>query len=155
VVLVGLLLWPIGLLTGDDGGDKGSSQASASETGSKRPAGVVVVLGQGKQRAVQVQASGLVPSTQKFAYQFWLYDSQRRARSLGAQVANRNGVLRAVGILPAGFEKYRSFDLSREPIGGPKAHSGQSVLRGAMPRLRQVQGNQITTLGTAVLSPPG
>jgi hypothetical protein len=154
VVLVAVLLWPVGLLTGDDDGSSGSTPANASNTGPKRPAGVVVVLGQGKQRAVQVQASGLVPSTQQFAYQFWLYDSRGRARSLGAQVANQNGVLQAVGTLPADFEKYRYFDLSREPIGGPKAHSGQSVLRAAMPRLAKVQGNKITTLGTAVLSPP-
>ena len=39
--------------------------------------------------AVQVQATGLEPSTQKFAYQFWLYDSKGKARSLGAQVTDQ------------------------------------------------------------------
>ncbi len=155
VALVAILLWPVGLLTGDDNdGDGGSDQAVApAATGT--PAGAAVVLGQGKQRAVQVQATGLVPSTKQFAYQFWLYDSKGNARSLGAQVTDKNGTLQAVGSLPAGFEKYRYFDLSQEPIGGPKGHSGQSVLRGRIPPLSQPgASNKVTRLGQVVLSPP-
>ena len=114
-----------------------------------------MVLGQGKQRAVQVQATGLPPSTQQFAYQFWLYDSKNNAKSLGAQVTDKNGTLQAVGTLPAGFEKYRYFDLSKEPIGGPKGHSGVSVLRGRMPPLAQPgASNKVTRLGQVVLTPP-
>ena len=117
--------------------------------------GAAVVLGQGKQRAVQVQATGLPPSTQQFAYQFWLYDSKGNARSLGAQVTDKEGTLQAVGNLPDGFEKYRYFDLSQEPIGGPKGHSGQSVLRGRIPPLSKPgASNKVTRLGQVVLSPP-
>ena len=157
VALVALLLWPVGLLTGDDDGDGGGSdQAAAPATaGSGTPAGAAVVLGQGKQRAVQVQATGLPPSTQQFAYQFWLYDSKGNARSLGAQVTDKDGTLQAVGNLPDGFEKYRYFDLSQEPIGGPKGHSGQSVLRGRIPPLSKPgASNKVTRLGQVVLSPP-
>ena len=115
----------------------------------------MVVLGQGTQRAVQVQATGLDPSTQKFAYQFWLYDNKGNARSLGAQVTDQNGTLQAIGNLPKGFEKYRYFDLSREAIGGNTGHSGQSVLRGRMPTIGKVKGNKkITRLGQVVLAPP-
>jgi Anti-sigma-K factor rskA len=154
VALVAILLWPIGLLTGDDDDGGGSDQAAVpAATGT--PAGAAVVLGQGKQRAVQVQATGLVPSTKQFAYQFWLYDSKGNARSLGAQVTDKNGTLQAVGSLPDGFEKYRYFDLSQEPIGGPKGHSGQSVLRGRIPPLSKPgASNKVTRLGQVVLSPP-
>ena len=114
-----------------------------------------MVLGQGKQRAVQVQATGLTPSTQQFAYQFWLYDSKGKAKSLGAQVTDKNGTLQAVGILPAGFENYRYFDLSREPIGGPKGHSGHSVLQrdGCLRSLKPGATNKVTRLGQVVLDP--
>ncbi len=155
-ILVAVLLWPIGLLTGGDDNNGGSDQAATTAAaGSGTPAGAAVVLGQGTQRAVQVQATGLVPSTQQFAYQFWLYDSQGNAKSLGAQVTDKNGTLQAVGTLPAGFEKYRYFDLSREPISGPKGHSGQSVLRGRMPPLAQPgAAKKVSKLGQVVLTPP-
>jgi hypothetical protein len=154
VALVAVLLWPIGVLTGDDGdgGGSGADTTAAASTGN--PAGAAVILGQGDQRAVQVQATGLEPSTRDFAYQFWLYDSQGKAKSLGAQVTDKNGTLTAIGVLPKGFEKYRYFDLSREPLKGDAGHSGQSVLRGAMPKLAQVNGNKVTRLGQVVLSPP-
>ena len=154
LVLVAVLLWPIGVLTGDDD-DGGSDTAAAGPAGSGNPAGAAVILGQGTQRAVQVQATGLPPSTQKFAYQFWLYDSEGKARSLGAQVTDQSGTLQAIGNLPKGFAQYRYFDLSKEPIGGPAGHSGDSVLRGGMPRLAKVEGDKkITRLGQVVLKPP-
>jgi hypothetical protein len=154
LLLVAVLLWPIGVLTGDDD-EGGSDDTTAAAAGSGNPAGAAVILGQGTQRAVQVQATGLPPSTQKFAYQFWLYDSQGKARSLGAQVTDQSGTLQAIGNLPKGFASYRYFDLSKEPIGGPEGHSGESVLRGAMPRLAKVEGNKkITRLGQVVLRPP-
>jgi hypothetical protein len=156
-ILLAVLVWPIGLLTGgdDSSGSSGQAAAAPASVGSGTPAGAAVVLGQGKQRAVQVQATGLVPSTQQFAYQFWLYDSQGKAKSLGAQVTDKKGTLQAVGYLPAGFERYRYFDLSREPIGGPKGHSGQSVLRGRMPPLAQPSAaNKVSRLGQVVLTPP-
>ena len=155
LLLVAVLLWPIGVLTGDDDDGGGSDTAAAAGAGSGNPAGAAVILGQGTERAVQVQATGLEPSTQKFAYQFWLYDNKNKARSLGAQVTDQNGTLQAIGNLPEGFEKYRYFDLSREPIGGPAAHSGTSILRGRMPRLASVEGNKkITRMGQVVLAPP-
>ncbi len=155
LVLVAVLLWPIGVLTGDDDDGGGSGTETTAAAGSGNPAGAVVVLGQGTQRAVQVQATGLDPSTQKFAYQFWLYDNKGKARSLGAQVTDQNGTLQAIGNLPNGFEKYRYFDLSREDIGGEEGHSGQSVLRGRMPKIGEAEGNKkITRLGQVVLAPP-
>jgi len=151
VALVAVLLWPIGVLTGDDD-EPATAATTPAATGN--PAGAAVILGQGSQRAVQVQATGLVPSTRTFAYQFWLYDDQGKAKSLGAQVTDKNGNLTAIGNLPAGFEKYRYFDLSREPLKGDAGHSGQSVLRGAMPRIGNVKGKKVTRLGQVLLRPP-
>jgi hypothetical protein len=152
VALVAVLLWPIGVLTGDDDDEPASAATTPAATGN--PAGAAVILGQGAQRAVQVQATGLGPSTRKFAYQFWLYDSQGKAKSLGAQVTDDKGNLAAIGNLPAGFEKYRYFDLSRESLGGDAGHSGESVLRGAMPRIGKVKGKKVTRLGQVLLRPP-
>jgi hypothetical protein len=154
VALVAVLVWPVGVLTGDDGDGGGDESADTAAAGTGNPAGAAVILGQRNQRAVQVQATGLEPSTRKFAYQFWLYDDQGNAKSLGAQVTDNKGNLAAIGVLPNGFEKYRYFDLSREPLGGDAGHSGQSVLRGAMPRIGQVKGTKVTRLGQAVLRPP-
>jgi anti-sigma-K factor RskA len=153
VALVAVLLWPIGVLTGDDDGDNPRAAESASNRPTN-PAGAAVVLGQNDQRAVQVQATGLEPSTRKFAYQFWLYNNQGDAKSLGAQVTDKNGTLAAIGNLPDGFEEYRYFDLSREPLGGDDKHSGDSILRGAMPRIGKVKGNEVTRLGQVVLTQP-
>jgi hypothetical protein len=69
-------------------------------------------------------------------------------------VTDNKGNLAAIGNLPAGFEKYRYFDLSREPLKGDAGHSGQSVLRGTMPRIGKVNGKKVTRLGQVVLSPP-
>jgi hypothetical protein len=154
VALVAVLLWPIGVLTGDDGGGGDDSADTTATAGTGNPAGAAVILGQGNQRAVQVQATGLAPSTRQFAYQFWLYDDQGNAKSLGAQVTDNKGNLAAIGVLPKGFEKYRYFDLSREELKGDAGHSGESILRGAMPKLAQVKGNKVTRLGQVVLKPP-
>jgi Anti-sigma-K factor rskA/Sigma-70, region 4 len=152
LALVAVLLWPIGVLTGD--GDDATETAATTPAATGNPAGAAVILGQGAQRAVQVQATGLEPSTRKFAYQFWLYDNQGKAKSLGAQVTDDKGRLGAIGTLPEGFEKYRYFDLSREALGGDAGHSGESVLRGAMPKIGNVQGKKVTRLGQVVLRPP-
>jgi len=154
VALVAVLLWPIGVLTGDDGGGGDDSADTTATAGTGNPAGAAVILGQGNQRAVQVQATGLDPSTRQFAYQFWLYDDKGNAKSLGAQVTDNKGNLAAIGVLPKGFEKYRYFDLSREELKGDAGHSGESILRGAMPKLAQVKGNKVTRLGQVVLRPP-
>ena len=146
-----VLLWPIGVLTGDDDdGGGGSDTAAAAAAGSGNPAGAAVVLGQGTQRAVQVQATGLAPSTQKFAYQFWLYDSKGKARSLGAQVTDQNGTLQAIGNLPEGFEKYRYFDLSQRADRRRRRRTPASPsCAAAMPQLGERRGRTRRSRGSA------
>jgi Anti-sigma-K factor rskA/Sigma-70, region 4 len=153
LVLVALLLWPIGLLGGGDG-DEGT-QASAPDTAARGAAGIAVFLGQRDQRVIRVDATGL-ESSRRFAYQVWLYNSPRDVKSLGGQVADANGNFQGVNELPKGFQKYRFIDISREPLNDnrTRTHSGQSVLRGAMPRLAAVRGNRAAILGQVVLEPP-
>jgi hypothetical protein len=152
LALAALLLWPIGLLGGD--GDEGT-QASAPESAPRRAAGVAVFLGQREQRVIRVDATGL-QSSRRFAYQVWLYNGPGDVKSLGGQVADATGNFQGISELPKGFERYRFIDISREPLDDnqTQTHSGQSVLRGAMPRLARVKGNRAAILGQVVLEPP-
>jgi hypothetical protein len=158
VILLGLLLWPVGLLTGDD--DEGSEQAAATRQPASRgnAAGIAVVAEQDGRRQVIVQAANLQPTQRGQAYEVWLYNSPEDARSLGAQVTDQSGAYQGAGPLPDNYERYRFVDLSLEPIDRQRAHSGQSVLRGRLGRLRkapgQVREGQPAILGQVVLIPP-
>ena len=50
--------------------------------------------------------------------------------SLGAQQTDQAGIYQGAGPLPADYEKYKYFDISREKIDRKAAHSGTSILRG-------------------------
>jgi hypothetical protein len=156
VILLGLLLWPVGLLTGGDDDEGGSGQAaSGSQRASDRPAGIAVILQQGKQRVLRVDAANLPPSQQRQAYEVWLYNSPDDAKSLGAQVTDQRGRYQGAGPLPSNYTRYRFIDVSAEAIDRNPAHSGTSVLRGRVPKLRRVRaGGQVGLLGQAVLTPP-
>ena len=106
-----------------------------STEGQRNVRGVAVIAQRGGDRQLIVQAQ-LPRNEDGQAYQVWLYNSDGDARSLGAQVADRNGAFQGAGPLPAGFEKYKFIDVSREDIRGDDGHGGDSVLRG---RLDQVQ----------------
>lgn len=153
-VLLAVLVWPVGVLTGGDDGDA-PARANTAAQGDGNPAGLAILYGQKAQRVVQIQATGLPPSDQETVYQLWLYNSQGQVKSLGAQVANASGTFQAAGNLPKDFTNYRFIDLSREPIDKNKKHSGDSVLRGTMPqKLAKVGGNKVVRLGSVELSPP-
>jgi len=163
LVLLLLFVWPspgnMGPLAfGDDskeaasdgGGGGDDTQNAATETrlvgqlaltpvesteGQNNVRGVAVIAQRGGQRQLIVQAQ-LPRNKDGQAYQVWLYNSDGDARSLGAQVADRNGAFQGAGPLPEGFEGFKFIDVSREDIRGDDGHGGDSVLRG---RLDQVQ----------------
>jgi hypothetical protein len=155
VALMAILLWPIGVLTGD-GDDSPGTPAAATQGGSgSEAAGLAVILGQGSVRALSIAATGLEPSTRTSAYEVWLYDSPSKLRSLGKQTTTPDGTFPTSSVrLPKDFAQYRFIDVSREPLGRDTTYSGDSVLRGRMPRLTQVRGNRLTRLGQVVLAPP-
>jgi Anti-sigma-K factor rskA/Sigma-70, region 4 len=161
VILVAVLLWPIGLLTGgadDESGSARKASSTASRTGSGAPAGVAVIAEQDGKRTLVVQAANLRPSQQGQAYEVWLYNSPQDAKSLGAQVTNDKGQYQGAGPLPSDYARYKFVDVSLEPIDRNRAHSGQSVLRGRLGKLKQAPANvkkgQPAILGQVVLLPP-
>jgi hypothetical protein len=156
LALAAVLVWPIGVLTGDDDGGGGSSseQSSTNAQESNRTAGIAVVAQRSKQRQVIVQAT-LPPNQQRQAYEVWLYNSPTDAKSLGAQVTNAQGTYQGAGPLPSDYARYKFIDVSREPIDRNRSHSKQSILRGRMPKLKQARAGsrQAQILGQAVLRP--
>jgi Anti-sigma-K factor rskA/Sigma-70, region 4 len=136
VVLVAVLLWPIGLLTGDDDGDKSGGQgASSSPISTKRQGAAIIAKSKGKTQ-VLVQAQGLKPSTQTTAYQVWLYDSDSKRRSLGATPTDKQGNLQVIGDLPADYKQWKYIDVTSVTVTGEgqdqQVKTGASVLRGIL-----------------------
>jgi hypothetical protein len=163
VILAAVLLWPVGVLTGgrdDDGGTAGGAvtNASSQQTATRGPAGIAIVADRNGKRQLIVQAAGLQPSGQNQAYEVWLYNSRTDAKSIGAQVTDQNGNYQGAGPLPADYAKYRYIDVSREPVNKDPSHSGDSVLRGRVTKLRNPPANrkpgQASILGQVVLTPP-
>jgi hypothetical protein len=157
LLLVIVLLWPIGVLTGSSDNGKKSSNSSAPAAQTGRTAGIAVIAQRGSQRQVIVQAT-LPPNRQREAYEVWLYNSRTDAKSLGAQVTNAQGGYQGAGPLPNDYARFRYIDISREPIDRNRAHSGVSVLRGTLPRLKTPSAskkNQAQILGQVVLRPVG
>jgi hypothetical protein len=135
VVLVAVLLWPIGLLTGDDG-DKGGSKASASTPISKKRQGSAIIARSKGKVQILVQAQGLPPSTKTTAYQVWLYDSDSKRKSLGATATDTKGNLQVVGALPPGYKSWKYIDITAVKVTGTgnnqQVQTGASVLRGLL-----------------------
>ena len=150
LLLLGLLVWPIGLLTGDDddggGGDNGGEQADEPnvlgqlllrpQSGERGAVGIGLITEQDGERSLLVQARGLRPTRQGQAYEVWLFNSPRDAVSMGAQLTDRQGNYQGAGRLPADYEKYEFLDISRESVDQNAAHSGDSVLRGRLDALQ-------------------
>jgi Anti-sigma-K factor rskA len=160
-ILVAVLLWPVTAADDDVDGGGGTQRAPASPqpaSSAKTPAGVAVIALQNRRRQVVVQAANLQPTQEGQAYEVWLYNSPQHAKSMGAQVTNAKGQYRGAGRLPGDYARYRFVDVSREPIDNNRAHSGQSVLRGKLPRLksvpRKLKRRQPVSLGQVVLLPP-
>jgi hypothetical protein len=147
LALLAILVWPIGLLAGDDDEKKADKKGSGAQAQTKiagqlllrpvggargsRNAGVAVVAERGGRRQLIVQAQ-LEPNKDREAYEVWLYNSKGDARSLGAQVTDRQGTFQGAGPLPKDFERFKFIDVSREKVDQNRGHSGQSILRGAI-----------------------
>jgi Anti-sigma-K factor rskA/Sigma-70, region 4 len=168
-LLLIVLVWPVGLLTGGDDDEPASEQAAggeaaadaaqgqgASQNASGPPAGIAIVVEQEGKRQLLVQAARLSPSGEREAYEVWLYNSRGDAKTLGGQVTDQQGNYQAVGPLPQDFGDYRFIDVSREPLDRKPGHSGDSILRGRIPELRQpqAQDEETAVLGQSVLAPP-
>ena len=140
LALLAILVWPVGVLTGDDD-DKGDAQANRQAqprvigqlvlkpVEGAKGAGVAAIAQRGKRRQLIVQAR-VTPNKDREAYEVWLYNSDTDARSLGAQVTDRQGTYQGAGPLPSDFSRFKFIELSREAVDENRRHSGNSVLRG-------------------------
>jgi hypothetical protein len=157
LILVAVLVWPLGLLTGGD--DDEPSQASSgpeqqAEDGSPIPTemeGQAILARQQGQDQLFVTATGLEPSTQNTAYQVYLSNGERDRRSLGAAVTDQQGNLQGGGPLPRNFRDYEFVDLASVTVVGQgrnqRFEDGPVVLRG----LLEVRDNPITRRGVTLL----
>ena len=157
LILVALLVWPLGLLTGGD--DEEPSQASSGpqqQAGEESPIptdmeGQAILARQRGQNQLLVTATGLEPSTQNTAYQVYLSNGENDRRSLGAAVTNQQGELSGGGPLPSNFRDYQFIDLTSVTVVGQgrnqRFEDGPVVLRG----LLEVRDNPITRQGITLL----
>ncbi|HYN49718.1 MAG TPA: sigma factor-like helix-turn-helix DNA-binding protein [Thermoleophilaceae bacterium] len=142
LLLVGLLVWPLGLLTGADddegrassaGGSEPPSAAGQDDAASAKTEGEAIIAQQGGATQLVVTATGLEPSTQQSAYQVWLYNSAEDRKSLGATVTDQQGTLRSGGRLPADYQDYQFIDVTSVAVKGEQnLQTGPSVLRGLL-----------------------
>jgi hypothetical protein len=135
LILIVVLLWPIGVLTGgDDGG--GASTASSAPI-NKQARGSAQIIRQGSTLAVQITAQGLPELSGQQAYAAWLYNSPRDVKLIGPVPSAGNGAIGGLGRLPADYEKYKFIDVSRQSASTGNRHSGDSVLRGLVEKLKK------------------
>jgi Anti-sigma-K factor rskA/Sigma-70, region 4 len=169
LILVGVLLWPVGVLTGGDDDEPSQASSGSGSNGQQggdsiplRTQGSAFITRQGGQTRMVVQATGLEPSTQDTAYQVWLYNSDENRKSLGATATDQQGNLQAIASLPEGYEDYRFIDLTSVTVerGGqnPSFETGPSVLRGLLelrdkPITRGEGENRISLLGEIRMRP--
>ena len=88
--------------------------------------------------SIQAQLS---PSKNRQAYEVWLYNSTGDAKSLGAQVTDKNGTFQGAGPLPSNSERYKFIDVSVENVDQNRKHSGNSILRGQLDQLVVEEGH--------------
>jgi hypothetical protein len=98
-----------------------------------RAIGFGLLVAQGNQLALELQAQGLAPSSHRFSYAVWLYNSHTSAEPIGtAPPVGNNGRLSALASMPADTANFRSLILTRETSSRP-TRPGPIVLSGRMP----------------------
>jgi hypothetical protein len=165
VVLVAVLVWPVGLLTGDDGDGGGGGGGSGDRAGdsiqTEREGSAVIARQDGKVQ-ILVQAVGLEPSTDRSAYQVWLYDSESKRKSLGATATDEQGNLQVIGDLPKGYRNWQFIDVTSVDVTGQgesqQVKTGPSVLRGILELAEEpietgTGNNKATVLANIPLQP--
>jgi hypothetical protein len=154
-----LLIWPVGLLTGDDDGDSGDSSSASADAqpqvlgqlllrpqSGEKGVGIALITENDGERSLLVQARGLKPTKEGEAYEVWLFNSQQDATSMGAQLTDRQGNYQGAGRLPENYEDFQYLDISRETVDQNAAHSGDSVLRGRLADIQAASGTDTGSL---------
>jgi hypothetical protein len=110
--------------------------------------GIAVMLQQGNQVQLVVQATRLKPTDRQTAYEVWLYNSPSDVAQLGAQFTDQAGNLQGRGAVPSNWQNFSSVVLSREKVGtNPKTPSAL-VLRARLSPVPSSQQGSGTGTGT-------
>jgi hypothetical protein len=167
LVLLVVLVWPVGLLTGDDDGNADNASAdqasSTQNAGGNTPIntqrrGQAIVAEQAGKPVILISAVGLQPSPKNTAYQVWLYNSDSDRLSLGAQVTDQQGNYGVSQALPDNYKNFKFVDVTLSSVKGDQVQAGESVLRGSLelrkkPITRGTGKNKATLLGQVELLP--
>ena len=169
ILVAGIVLGIVALSSGGGGKHKGKGATARILGEQLQPiAGSnsqgVAFLSQINSQPPRLTVEAKLPPTKRGeAYEVWLYNSPTDAVSVGAQVTDTRGGFRGQGPLPASVKgsipgslgNWRFIDVSLETIPDPAcqrnpaclrrtaAHSGHSVLRGAITNLRPLNLNAL------------
>lgn len=102
------------------------------DAGARGSASAQIVEGRRGPR-LRLTVRGL-PRPSRGGYVVWLYDSVSDARAL---TGSRRGSFTVTEALPRDVGRYRFLDLSSEPADGNPNHSGESILRLALAKIRR------------------
>ena len=94
--------------------------------------GSAQLVGRPGERRLRLVVRGL-PDLSSGGYVVWLYDSLSEVQPV---TGVRRGSFAVEEPLPRSAERYRFLDISREPADGNPNHSGESVLRVPLARIR-------------------
>jgi hypothetical protein len=171
LILLAVLVWPIGAVTGGGDDNKSTASSGGSNSGTQttgggssinaRAQGQVAIVSQAGQRGIIITASNLTPSGQSTGYQVWLYNSKSDRKLLGAQVTDQQGNFQASAKLPSDYRKYKFVDVTTASVSGQNTKTGDSVMRGILkyrdkPVTRGTGKQKVTLYGQANLLPlPG
>jgi hypothetical protein len=147
-LLAAVVVVVILLVTGVFGGSSNKNNSNASTTGTTGQAttkflregvlravsgetgtGIAVVLQQGKQVQLVVQATKLKPTSRTEAYEVWFYNSPSDAAAIGAQVTDQAGNLQGRGGVPDNWQSFKEVVVSREKVGTNPKQPSHLVLR--------------------------
>ena len=116
--------------------------------GGAKGTGIAVILQQGDQTQLVVQATKLQPTDRQTAYEVWLYNSGSDSVPLGAQFTDQQGNLQGRGSVPGNWQNFKYVVLSREKVGtNPTSPSGL-VLRARLANVPTTGAGGATGTGT-------
>lgn len=110
----------------------GPAAAELSALGGGPWRGSAQLVGRPGERRLRLVVRGL-PDLSSGGYVVWLYDSLSEVQPV---TGVRRGSFAVEEPLPRSAERYRFLDVSREPADGNPNHSGESVLRVPLARIR-------------------
>lgn len=118
------------------GGDDATGGATAEQTitlaalpDAPGASGHATVLAVDGHQELEVDVSGLPPSSAGDVYELWLLNSPEDLVSLGTFRVPESGAATVRVPLSVPPDRFAAVDISVEPLGGSPTHSGKSVLR--------------------------